>query len=136
MALEFTVSASIPASSVSVYEAWLDSAQHSAMTGGEARVSAQVGAEFTAWDGYIQGRNLELQAGKKIVQAWRSTEFAPGDPDSRLEVNFESVGEETRLTIFHSNLPSHGMQYQQGWVEAYFEPMQAYFNEQGREAPG
>jgi hypothetical protein len=33
----------------------------------------------------------------------------------------------TRLTLKHTNLPDHGMQYKDGWVEHYFEPMKAYF---------
>lgn len=27
----------------------------------------------------------------------------------------------------HSGLPAHGMQYQQGWKDACFEPMKEYF---------
>ena len=127
MPIGFTVSTLIPAPCSQVYHAWLDSAEHSAMTGGEAHVNAQIGAEFDAWDRYIKGRNLELEENQRILQSWRTTEFAPEEADSMLEVILEPAGAETRLTLHHSNLPAHGMQYQQGWVEAYFEPMQAYF---------
>jgi uncharacterized protein YndB with AHSA1/START domain len=127
MAIEFEVSAVIAASPDAIYAAWLDSAAHTAMTGGAARVSAEPEATFEAWDGYIQGRNLELVPGRRIVQAWRTTEFDASDPDSRLEVAFELEAGGTRITIRHSNLPAHGLQYQQGWVDAYFEPMKRYF---------
>lgn len=123
----FEISAIFPASPEQLYTAWLDSAQHSAMTGGAAEVSDQPGAAFTAWDGYIHGRNLELEPGRRIVQAWRTTEFAPDEPDSRLEILFEPVEGGTRLTLRHTELPEHGMQYKQGWVEAYFDPIKAYF---------
>tara|TARA_B100000809_G_scaffold246314_1_gene274169 strand:+ start:1124 stop:1261 length:138 start_codon:yes stop_codon:yes gene_type:complete len=33
----------------------------------------------------------------------------------------------TRLTLKHTNLPDHGMQYKDGWVEHYFEPMKTHF---------
>ncbi len=127
MSIEFTITTLIPASCSQVYHAWLDSAEHSAMTGGEAHVNAEIGVDFDAWDGYIHGRNLELEPDRRILQSWRTAEFAPEEADSMLEVTLEPAGAETRLTLRHTNLPAHGMQYQQGWVEAYFEPMQAYF---------
>jgi uncharacterized protein YndB with AHSA1/START domain len=127
MSPAFEISTIISASPDRLYAAWLDSAQHSAMTGGSAQVSAEPGAAFTAWDGYIHGRNLELEPARRIVQAWRTAEFTPDEPDSRLEILFEPVEGGTRLTLRHSELPEHGMQYKQGWVEAYFDPIQAYF---------
>ena len=127
MAIEFTVSTLIPASPDEVYQAWLTSEGHSQMTGSPAKVSAQVGGEFTAWDGYIHGKNLELRRSKRIVQAWRTSEFSASEPDSRIEISLEAVGDQTKLTLHHTGLPPHGGQYEQGWVESYFEPMQEYF---------
>ncbi len=128
MAIQFEVSSLIPASPEEIFRAWLDSDKHSLMTGGQAKVSNLEGGTFEAWDGYIQGRNLILEPGVRIIQTWRTTEFEAGDEDSRLEILLEAMGEGTHLTIFHSNLPAHGMQYQQGWVDAYFDPMKAYFS--------
>jgi len=127
MAIEFTVSTLLPATPEEVYQAWLSSEGHSQMTGSPAKVSAQVGGEFTAWDGYIHGKNLELRRGKRIVQAWRTSEFSTSEPDSRIEISLEAVGDQTRLTLHHTGLPPHGGQYEQGWAESYFEPMQEYF---------
>src|SRR5437016_2680599 len=45
----------LPATPERVYHAWLDGAQHSAMTGGAATVDPHVGGAHTAWDGYITG---------------------------------------------------------------------------------
>lgn len=127
MALKFTVSAMIPATPDDIYNAWLDSRKHAAMTGVAAKCSRRVGAKFTAWDGYIEGTNLELEPGKRIVQSWRTSEFAPTDADSRLEVVLAPSARGTKVTLRHSHLPAHGMQYKQGWVDAYFNPMKAYF---------
>jgi len=131
MAIEFEVSALIPASPEVVYEAWLDSEGHTKMTGGEAKVSSEVGGEFEAWDGYIQGRNLELEYGKRIVQSWRTSEFADDEADSRIEITFDREGDGTKVTLRHTNLPPHGEQYEQGWVDSYFVPMQEYFESAG-----
>ena len=89
MATQFTVSATIPAAPIEVYDAWLSSKGHTQMTEAGAKVSARVGGAFTAWDGYISGKNLKLKFGRQIVQAWRTTEFAAADPDSQIEVLLE-----------------------------------------------
>lgn len=128
MKIEFDVSVLIPATPKEVYAAWLDSVKHTNMTGGKAEVTDVIGTTFQAWDGYIEGINLELEPGKRILQHWRTSEFEDTDEDSLLEVLFEAEGESTRITIRHSNLPDHGMQYKQGWVDAYFTPMQEYFD--------
>lgn len=127
MELEFEISAILPASAKQLYDAWLDSKQHAAMTGGEAQVSDQVGGHFSAWDGYISGHNMSLEPGKRIVQAWRTVEFTANEPDSRLEIIFEAHDQGTQVTVRHSQLPAHGMQYKQGWVDNYFAPIQRYF---------
>jgi len=127
MAIEFEVSGMIPAAPELVYVAWLDSEKHTGMTGAEAPVPDMVGGTFHAWDGYIEGVNLELDPGKRILQKWRTSEFEETDEDSLLELLLEPVEEHTRLTIRHSKLPDHGMQYKQGWVDAYFTPMQEFF---------
>ncbi len=131
MGIAFEVSEFIPAKPEDVYAAWTGSEGHARMTGAAARVSAVVGQAFTAWDGYITGTNLEMQPPARILQQWRTTEFEESDPDSLLEVLFVPEGEGTRVTIRHSGLPAHGMQYRQGWIDAYFIPMTAYFREKG-----
>jgi uncharacterized protein YndB with AHSA1/START domain len=130
MSIRFEVSELIPASTEIVYKAWLNSDQHALMTGGAgAHVSDKIGEPFEAWDGYIQGKNLELQPFKRILQAWRTSEFSDSEPDSLLEILFEPANGGTKVTIRHSELPAHGMQYKQGWVDSYFEPMKDYFNQ-------
>ncbi|MBT3338316.1 MAG: hypothetical protein HN855_10320 [Anaerolineae bacterium] len=127
MSISFEISAHIPANAKTLYSAWLDSSKHSAMTGALAEVSAKVNEAFTAWDGYISGSNILLEPEKRIVQAWRTIEFSESEPDSRLEIIFETDEEGTKVIIRHSNLPLHGMQYEQGWVDNYFDPMKIYF---------
>lgn len=127
MKVEFEVSDVIPALPHQVYAAWLDSDKHSVMTGGLAQVNDKIGESFEAWDGYITGKNLELVPSSRILQHWRTSEFEESDEDSLLEVLFEQEGAGTRITIRHTQLPQHGMQYKQGWRDAYFTPMKAYF---------
>ena len=127
MSIEFEISDVIPASPEEIYEAWLNSEEHTRMTGGQAKISPKVGDSFEAWDGYIQGKNLELEYPRRILQQWRTNEFEKTEQDSRLEILLDPASDGTQVTIRHSALPEYGMQYRQGWIDAYFLPMKAYF---------
>src|SRR6516165_4145941 len=133
MPYSYTLSAVIPASPAEIYRAWLDSIGHSEMTGGEATMSDEVGADISAWDGYITGRNLELVPGERIVQSWRTTQFTDEHEDSIITMTLEGVEDGTVLTLVHSNVPDEQTSYEQGgWQEYYFEPMKEYFAELNR----
>lgn len=122
----------IPASPKQIYDAWLDSVGHAALTGGStAKVDPRPGGRFSAWDGYISGTTLELDPNRRIVQAWRTTEFPEGSQDSRLEVLLEPAKGGTRVTFHHSGIPEgQSQEYAQGWVDYYFEPMKRHFGGQ------
>jgi uncharacterized protein YndB with AHSA1/START domain len=125
---DFKLSSDLPAPRQAVYDAWLDSAAHSAMTGSEAKIGMGVGEPYSAWDGYIAGKTLELVPGKRIVQSWRTTEFEPQDPDSTIVVDLEPTKTGTRLTLTHRGAPDGQTSYENGgWRDFYFAPMQAYF---------
>ena len=127
MESKFTISEVIPATPEQIYQAWLSTKGHSAMTGSPAEVEARVKGKFTAWDGYIFGETLELKPNQRIVQAWRTTEFPEGSPDSRVEITLEAVNGKTKITINHSNIPKgQAEDYKQGWQDFYFKPMMEY----------
>jgi uncharacterized protein YndB with AHSA1/START domain len=84
MADQLELSIPLAATPEEIYSAWLSSEGHTAMTGSPARVHGKLGGEFTAWDGYIFGKTLELDPPRRIVQAWRTTEFPQGSPEWRL----------------------------------------------------
>ncbi|MCJ7466715.1 MAG: SRPBCC domain-containing protein [Maribacter sp.] len=110
-----------------LYNAWLDSKTHSAMTGGKAACSDMVKGRFTAWDGYISGTNETLVPNKEIVQTWRTTEFKETDKDSRLSIYIEEIENGSLLTLIHTNIPEGQSDYENGWIEHYFSPMKKYF---------
>ena len=128
MPYSYTLTTVIPATPEEIYQAWLDSAAHSEMTGADASISGEVGAEYSAWDEYITGRNLELVPGQRIVQSWRTSEYADEHDDSVVTVTLEPVEEGTLLTLVHSNVPEEQRDYEEGgWESNYFEPMKVYF---------
>lgn len=131
-----TMSATLPASPQRIYEAWLDSGEHSAFTDSKATIDSKVGGTFTAWDGYIQGANQALEPGKRIVQSWRTTDFPDGAPDSRLELLLEPTPRGARVTLLHTNIPDgQAADYKQGWKDYYFAPMKKYFAPQKKKGP-
>ena len=126
--MEFTLKTIIQASAKEIYTAWLDSEGHSKMTGGAANASDKPGESFTAWDGYIEGKNLALEPYKRIVQSWRTSEFEQGEEDSQIEILLKETEDQTELTLIHTQVPEGGDNYIQGWKEHYFHPMKSYFS--------
>ncbi len=129
MKTKFTVHTMLPTEPEKVFRAWLSTEGHAAMTGSPAKVEPRVGGTFIAWDGYITGKTLELRPYSRIVQAWRTSEFAETDPDSRIEVVIEPAEGGAMLTLTHSDIPAgQAESYESGWEESYFAPMREYFS--------
>jgi hypothetical protein len=114
----FKIKTHLPAKPEAIYRAWLSAKEHSVMTGGNATASDKPGGSFTAWDGYIWGKNLELKPHWCIVQSWRTTQFAESDPDSRLELCIHASGDGSELLLIHSDIPPDQIAgYESGWAE-------------------
>ena len=117
----------IPATPKQVYEALMDSKQHAAFTGDKAEISRVVGGKISAWGGYISGKNLELVENKKIVQAWRASDWPKG-VISKVTFGLAKAAKGTKLTFVQTGLPTD--QYEdikKGWIDYYWEPLKKYF---------
>ena len=129
---EFTLTATLSAKAADIYKAYLSTQGHTQMTGSPAKVDGRVDGDFTAWDGYIWGSFLELEENKRIVQAWRTSEFPEDAEDSHVEILLEEIalGEAlatTRLTLIHTNIPEgQADSYKTGWEDFYFKPMREW----------
>lgn len=128
MNMNFTLKKVFNASPSKIYATWLSSEGHSRMTGGSADISDMVGARFTAWDGYITGKNISLEPYKRILQSWRTSQFEENEEDAQLEILLYEVDGQTELILIHSKLPESSGHYKKGWEEHYFLPMQIYFS--------
>ncbi|MGD0645809.1 MAG: SRPBCC domain-containing protein [Candidatus Bathyarchaeia archaeon] len=123
----------IPASPKEVYEAFVDVKKHSKFTGSKATGKPVVGGKFTAWDGYIFGKYLELDDGKRIVQEWTTTDWPKDYPPSKLELTFCKVPEGTELLMVHSNVPKEQAdETADGWIEWYWNPLKEYFSNKSK----
>lgn len=124
---------SVPASPEEVYQAFVDPKKHTAFTGSKATSNPKVGGRFTAWDGYISGKNVELERGKRIVQEWVTTEWPKNYPPSRLELTFEEAKGGTEISMVHSNVPAEQKEeLKEGWAESYWKPLKDYFKKKSK----
>ena len=121
----------IPASPKEVYDAYVDPKKQSEFTGSKATGKAVVGGKFTAWDGYIFGKYVELEDGKRVVQEWTSTDFPEGVGPSKLELCFNKVPKGTELVMVHSDVPEEQADdAADGWIDWYWTPLKEYFKKQ------
>lgn len=126
--MEFELKAKINASPEQIYNTWLSSEGHSKMTGGTATITGKVGDKFTAWDGYIHGKIIDLEPYIRILQTWRTSQFKKDEEDSLTEILLNEIDGQTQLTLNHTNVPDDGQHYIEGWENHYFTPMKNYFN--------
>jgi activator of HSP90 ATPase len=122
------LSETFPVSAKKIFDALLNSKEHSAIIGGKAEIFPRRGTKFRIWNGYITGNNIIVQPYGRIVQTWRTKEFPDGAQDSNLEILLEKVNGGTKLTMIHSNLPDgESKKYEKGWKDYYLRPMKKYF---------
>jgi uncharacterized protein YndB with AHSA1/START domain len=108
-----------------VYELLMDSRKHARFTGDKARISREVGGKIMAYDGYVEGTNLEIVPNTKIVQCWRGSDWPKGHY-SKATFALAEVKGGTRLTFTQTGVPDD--QYEPikaGWNEHYWEKMKA-----------
>jgi activator of HSP90 ATPase len=116
-------SATFKSSPSEVYEMLMNSRKHSKFTGAKANISRKVGGKFSAYGKYIQGINLELVPARRIVQAWRGSDWPKGQY-SIATFSLKRIKGGTHLIFTQIGVP--GREYKginQGWRDYYWNPM-------------
>ncbi len=114
-----------------VYDAYTDPKKHSEFTDSRATGKPVVGGKYSTWDGYIFGKYLVVEDGKRVVQEWTTTDWEDGYSASKVELTFRAIGEDTEITMVHSNVPKvQASEIEQGWTEFYWNPLKEYFHTQ------
>jgi len=105
-----------------VYGMLMDAKKHSALAGGEAKISRRIGGNFNI-GGYIQGTNLELVPDQKIVQAWRYEDWPEGYY-SKVTFTIKEENGKTKMTFTQVGIPAQFYEdIKQGWIDYYWTPM-------------
>jgi len=117
----------LPASPHRVYAVLLDSQQFAAFSGAAATIDPAPGGAFSMFGGQVTGRNVELIADQRIVQAWRPGSFPPG-VYSIAKFEFAPQGSGTKVILDHTGFPEGRFAgLDSGWHEHYWEPLKKYF---------
>jgi activator of HSP90 ATPase len=120
-------SLTLPAKPDELYETFVDSKKHTAMTGMPAKIGKKTGEKWSAFGGSIWGRNILFVPGNMVVQTWRSTGFKKLDEDSILVVTFSKARGGGKIDLVHVNVsPSDHKGVTNGWKEYYWKPWRAY----------
>lgn len=119
----------ISASPHEVYEVLMNSEKHAGLVNSNADIRPEAGRSFKIYDGYIEGKNIELIRDKKIVQDWRGDEECwPKDHYSRITIILEEAEEGTRLMFTQEKMPEECYDnFYDGWIDNYWKPLQAMF---------
>ncbi|MDB5281385.1 MAG: hypothetical protein JWO06_460 [Bacteroidota bacterium] len=110
-----------------LYDLYMNAKKHSLVTASPAKITEKEGRKFSAHDGYINGKNLQLVKDKLIVQSWKSADWQDGDLDSTFILRFEPKAKDTVLHVVHANVPDKEVDgIDKGWHDYYWTPWKQY----------
>jgi uncharacterized protein YndB with AHSA1/START domain len=108
----------VPAPPEDVYLALTNPNTIHLWSGEEAVMSTEPGSEFSLWEGSIVGKNLEFEAGKRIIQQWY---FGEQEEPSIVTLKLHPHSDGTSVELRHTNIPDEDFnEIVEGWNEAYF----------------
>ncbi len=111
----------------SLFELYINARKHSLVTGSPAKISEKAGSSFTAFDGYITGKNIMILKNKLIVQLWRGSDWAKKDADSVFMISLDQNGKDAVLNMVHANVPDkQEADLSKGWKDFYWKPWKKY----------
>jgi len=117
---------SFPAPASWVYEVLVDPRRFAALTRSPATGEAVEGARFSAFDGRVVGRYIELVPSRRIVQAWREMTWPEGIYSvARFELEERMTssiyGGATKLVLDHDGFPPDETErLSSGWQTHYW----------------
>ncbi|CAO2211179.1 unnamed protein product [Urochloa humidicola] len=118
-----------------IYEILMDENRWKGFTQSNARISREVGGEFSLFDGSITGINEELQEGKLIAQKWRFGSWPDGLYSSVRLVFDEPESGVTIIKLKQTDVPEEDKygnstvveNTERGWRELIFQRIRGVF---------
>jgi activator of HSP90 ATPase len=127
----------LDASPSDVFEMLMNSSRHARFTGEPATIRRRAGGSFSAYGGYITGVNVEIVPNRRIVQAWRGSDWPKGVYSIAMFELAPLGGRRTVLTFTQHGVPrGHVRSIRQGWIDFYWEPMKADIRAHSAKASG
>ncbi len=89
-------------------------------------ISREAGGSFNLFGGHILGRQIELIPNRRIVQAWRVSNWDPG-VFSIAKFELTEQGDVTKLVFDHTGFPiGSGQHLAEGWTKNYWQPLNKF----------
>ncbi|XP_009604993.1 uncharacterized protein LOC107784939 [Nicotiana tabacum] len=118
-----------------LFEILMDERRWKGFSQSNARISKEIGGEFTIFDGSVTGKNVDLQEGKLIVQNWRFGSWPDGIESTVRIVFDEPEPGVTVVKLTHSNVPEEDRygnatvveNTERGWRDLIFNKIRAVF---------
>uniref|UniRef100_A0A803LM32 Activator of Hsp90 ATPase AHSA1-like N-terminal domain-containing protein n=1 Tax=Chenopodium quinoa TaxID=63459 RepID=A0A803LM32_CHEQI len=120
---------------VDLYEILMDENRWKGFTQSNAKISREVGGEFSIFDGSVTGSNVELKEGKLIVQKWRFGNW-PDGVFSTVKLTFEEPESGvTVVKLVQTDVPEEDRygnetvveNTERGWRDLIFQRIRAIF---------
>ena len=117
----------LPACAEALFDMYMDSARHAAITGQPVVIGEDRGAEFRAFGDMLSGTMLQVVRPRLIVQSWRSAIFNAEDRDSTLILSFADRDGSGCIDLVHLDVPDHDYDgVTEGWEKFYWTPWREY----------
>ena len=109
-----------------IYALLMDSGKHAMFTGSKAKISPRVNGKISAFDGWIEGKNLKLIPNHLIIQAWRGADWPKGHYSKAMFLLTKSKTG-TKLTFGQTGVPQAKYAgINTGWKTQYWLKMKTY----------
>ena len=96
-------------------------------SGDPAIMSTEPGSEFSLWEGNIEGKNLEFEKDKKIVQQWY---FGEQQEESIVTIKLFPERNKTSLELRHTNIPDDDYEnIVDGWNNVYIGSLIEFYED-------
>jgi Lon protease-like protein/uncharacterized protein YndB with AHSA1/START domain len=119
----------LPALPERVYDVLLDAKRFSTFTNMQAEIEHRAGGALTLFGGLVEGRNIELAPGQRIVQAWRRKSWPPG-LYTIVRFEFARHPKGTHLVLDQTGVPEDKWQdLKESWPANYWEPLRQYLSQ-------
>lgn len=117
----------VAASPARILNALIDEKQFAAFTGFAATIDAKEGGAFSLFEGLVEGRNIEVVSGIRLVQAWRTTNWDDG-VYSLVKFEFKPRGTGSTVALDQTGFPEGSYDHLAlGWNLRYWQPMKKFF---------
>ena len=111
-----------------VYAAITNSDTIEVWSGYHAEMPAEAGGDFSMWDGEINGRIVEYEQGKRVVQEWY---FGEQDEPSIVKINIFPYRNDCQIELIHTNIPEDAFDnIVEGWEEYYLKTLKGFLEEE------